>query len=88
MEVKQFQESLIINDHKDVVLIQKLAMKQDDKNRQSYNCSFYEWELSHHRMDVIQTHKCLQEQLSTPLYETILDDMTANKSFRNRLKQR
>ena len=88
VEVNEFQELLVTDNHKNVALIQNLAMKQVYRNRQTYNCSFYEWELSKHGMDIIQTHQCLKEQLNDSLYEAVLNDVTMDDSWGNRFKQR
>ena len=88
VEIKEFQKLLITNYHKDTVLIQNLAMKQVHQDRQTYNCLFYEWELSEHGMDIIQTHQCLQHHLNASLYEAVLEDVTMDNSWGNRFKHR
>ena len=88
VEILEFQELLITNHHKDTVLIQNLAMKQVHQDKQTYNCLFYEWELSEHGMDIIQTHQCLQHHLNASLYEAVLGDVTMDNSWVNRFKHR
>ena len=88
VEIREFQELLVPDNHKEQFLINNLAMKQSHMNRQSFNCSFYKWELQEHGMDILQAHQCLKDQLNHSLYEAILEDITTNHSWVKRLKRR
>ena len=71
-----------------MIMIHNLAMKQVHEDRQTFNCLFYEWELSQHGMDIIQTHKCLQEHLNASMYKAVLENVAMDNSWGNRFKQR